>query len=97
MENTRVVREPVPFRELVDPTHPGETPPDILGLFVGATIHDTPAEAELPPTIYLFKRNLERMARDEAHLAEEIRITLFHEIGHLLGLDEDEVASMGLA
>ena len=47
--------------------------------------------------IYLFKRNLERMARDEAHLAEEIRITLFHEIGHLLGLDEDEVASMGLA
>ena len=37
------------------------------------------------------------MARDEAHLAEEIRITLFHEIGHLLGLDEDEVASMGLA
>lgn len=97
MENTRVIREPVPFKELVDPSHPGETPPDILGLFVGATIHDTPAEAELPPTIYLFKRNLERMARDEAHLAEEIRITLFHEIGHLLGLDEDEVASMGLA
>ena len=97
LENTRVIREPVPFKELVDPSHPGETPPDILGLFVGATIHDTPAEAELPPTIYLFKRNLERMARDEAHLAEEIRITLFHEIGHLLGLDEDEVASMGLA
>ena len=97
MENTRVVREPVPFKELVNPSHPGETPPDILGLFAGATIHDTPTEAELPPTIYLFKRNLERMARDEAHLAEEIRITLFHEIGHLLGLDEDEVASMGLA
>jgi predicted Zn-dependent protease with MMP-like domain len=95
----RVVREPVPFRELVDPRDPSSTPPDILGLFVGPTIHDLAEDfpAQLPPSIYLFQRNLERMARDEEHLAEEIRVTLFHEIGHLLGLDEDGVAALGLA
>ena len=49
------------------------------------------ASAELPPTIYLFQRNLERYAADRDHLREEIRTTLFHELGHLLGLDEDEV------
>jgi len=95
----RVVREPVPFRELVDPRDPSSTPPDILGLFVGPTIHDLAEDfpAQLPPSIYLFQRNLERMARDGEHLAEEIRVTLFHEIGHLLGLDEDGVAALGLA
>jgi len=95
----RVVREPVPFRELVDPRDPSATPPDILGLFVGPTIHDLAEDfpAQLPPSIYLFQRNLERMARDAEHLAEEIRVTLFHEIGHLLGLDEDGVAALGLA
>lgn len=99
VREVRVVREPVPFRELMDPREPSATPPDTLGLFVGPTIHDLADDfpAQLPPSIYLFQRNLERMARDEAHLAEEIRITLFHEIGHLLGLDEDGVAELGLA
>ena len=46
--------------------------------------------------IYLFQRNLERFADDEEHLREEIRTTLFHEIAHLLGWDEDEVEAMGL-
>jgi predicted Zn-dependent protease with MMP-like domain len=99
LEDVRIVREPIPFRELVDPSDVSATPPDILGLFVGPTIHDLSegASAELPPTIFLFKHNLERMARSEEQLAEEIRVTLFHEIGHLLGLDEDGVASLGLA
>ena len=99
VRNVRMVREPVPFRELVDPRDPSATPPDILGLFVGPTIHDLAEDfpAQLPPSIYLFQRNLERMARDEEHLAEEIRVTLFHEIGHLLGLDESGVAELGLA
>ena len=99
VRHVRVVREPVPFRELVDPREPSATPPDILGLFVGPTIHDLAEDfpAQLPPSIYLFQRNLERMARDEEHLAEEIRVTLFHEIGHLLGLDEEGVAELGLA
>ncbi|MEM6571015.1 MAG: metallopeptidase family protein [Planctomycetota bacterium] len=99
LENVRIVREPVPFQELRGREHIDVVHPDLLGLFVGPTIHDLSEDAsgELPPTIYLFQRNLERMVASEEELAEEIRVTLFHEIGHLLGLDEDEVASMGLA
>lgn len=97
VQHARVVREPVPFRELVAPDDPAATPPDILGLFVGASGLDAPLGSDLPPTIYLFKRNIERASETPEQVAEEIRITLFHEIGHLLGLDEDEVAAMGLA
>lgn len=98
LANTRIVVEPVPFRELVDPAEPAATPPDACGLFVGASRVDAPSEetATMPPSIYLFQRNLERIARDEEELAEEIRITLYHEIGHLLGFDEEGVEAMGL-
>jgi predicted Zn-dependent protease with MMP-like domain len=93
----RIVREPMPWRELAGP-EPLSVPPDVLGLFVGPTLHELAEErsGELPPAIYLFKRNIERASTDREELFEEIRVTLFHEIGHLLGLDEDEVAAMGL-
>lgn len=92
----RIVREPTPAPELAEGA-PLDTPPDALGLFVGPTIHDVDGEAELPATIYLFRRNLERLVGDAGALGREVRITLLHEIGHALGLDEDEVAAMGLA
>ena len=76
----------------------GETPADLLGLFVGTPLVDRSIEntGEMPPTVFLFQRNLERAARDEAELEREIRITLFHELGHALGFDEDGVEEMGL-
>ncbi len=89
----------MPFAELGQSSQVDSVPPDVLGLFVGPNIHDLAegASGELPPTIYLFQRNLERMASSVEDLGVEIRVTLFHEIGHLLGLDEDEVAAIGLA
>ena len=75
-----------------------ETPPDLLGLFVGTALVDESAEAslQLPPTVYLFQRNLERGVADEEELAREIRVTLYHELGHALGFDEEGVEEMGL-
>lgn len=98
LENTEIVVESVPSEWMVDLADPAGTPPDLLGLFVGTTRLDMSedATAQLPARILLFQRNLERAARDEAQLAEEIRTTLYHEIGHLLGFDEEGVAAMGL-
>jgi predicted Zn-dependent protease with MMP-like domain len=98
LANTEIVVESVPSEWMVDLADPAGTPPDLLGLFVGTTRLDMSedATAELPARILLFQRNLERAARDEAQLAEEIRTTLYHEIGHLLGFDEEGVAAMGL-
>lgn len=70
--------------------------PRVLGLFSGTPM---PEGGDLAPTvtnIHLFRKNLERIARDEDHLAEEVRITVLHETAHYFGLDEDELADIGL-
>ena len=88
----------MPAIDQVDLADPSETPPDMLGLFVGRNeleIDET-AGAQLPPRIHLFQRNIERACRDPEHLVTEIRKTLYHEIGHMLGFDEEGVAELGL-
>ena len=73
--------------------------PELLGLFSGPSHMDQLAGGppDLPPTITLYRRNLERLASDPHHLMDEIVTTLYHEIGHYLGWDEDEVERHGLA
>ena len=98
LETTEIVVEPVPSSWMIDASDPGETPPDMLGLFVGASELERSelSSGVLPPRIFLFQRNLERACGDHDELVEEIRITLFHEIGHMLGFDEEGVAALGL-
>jgi predicted Zn-dependent protease with MMP-like domain len=97
LERVAVVIDPVPGPGAVLGAG-RETPPDLLGLFVGASLVDGAGEVtgELPPTVFLFQRNLERAARDRDELVDEIRVTLYHELGHALGFDEDGVEGMGL-
>jgi predicted Zn-dependent protease with MMP-like domain len=97
LERIAIVIDPVPGIGALGPD-PRETPPDLLGLFVGAALTEgsVDASAEMPPTIYLFQRNLQRAAADERELLEEIRTTLYHELGHALGFDEEGVAGLGL-
>lgn len=79
-----------------------ETPPldpELLGLFVGVALKDRTHAGpggEQPARILLFQRNLERYAPDVDHLREEIAVTLYHELGHYLGLDEDELVQIDL-
>ena len=47
--------------------------------------------------IRLWLENIEDYAREEDHsFAEEVRTTLLHEIGHVLGWDEEDVEERGL-
>ncbi|MDF1800885.1 MAG: metallopeptidase family protein [Planctomycetota bacterium] len=98
-ERYAVVLDPVPDATLAigGGRDPLETPPDLFGLFLGATELDSLYSGEHPPHIRLFQRNLERATDSIEHLREEIRITLYHELGHALGLDEDGVDAIGLA
>lgn len=98
LDQLPVVVDALPARELLTAEDP-PLPPDILGLFVGRHLlersaADTP---NLPGSIHLFRRNLLRYAADEEELAHEIRVTVQHEVGHLLGLDEDDLERWGLA
>jgi predicted Zn-dependent protease with MMP-like domain len=73
--------------------------PRLLGLFDGPTyaeIHGSDPGG-IAPHIYLYQRNLERVCPGPREMAEQVRITLHHEVGHFLGLDEAELHDRGLA
>ena len=70
--------------------------PDTLGLFTGAEFVEE-GNIPLPPQIILFLENLRDFAEgDEVIFREEVRTTFLHELGHYLGLDEDELTERGL-
>lgn len=50
----------------------------------------------LPDRIYLFRGPLVEDFPEHDELVEEIRVTLFHELGHMIGLDEDDMEERGL-
>ncbi len=97
LERVAVIVEAMPNRALAG-DEPRETPPDLLGLFTGASLAEQ-ADDEgfaLPPTIHVFQRNVERACTSRKELVEELRITLYHELGHYLGFDEHGVDELGL-
>jgi Flp pilus assembly protein TadD len=70
-------------------------PPTILGLYRGP-VGRAPAAGDEPPSIVLYRKNLARAVKTRAELTEQIRDTLLHEIGHLEGLDEDDLRRRGM-
>ena len=98
LDEIPVVIDAMPTAAIVGGPGAGH-PPDVLGLFVGAPIGERgqASPAELPATIFLFQRNLERAARTREELVDEIRTTLYHELAHALGFDEEGVDELGLA
>jgi len=70
--------------------------PDTLGLFVGPEFADE-GHVPMPPQIILFLQNLwEFVEADEDFFCDEVATTLLHELGHYLGLDEDDLFDRGL-
>jgi len=74
-------------------------PPTILGLYRGPVgrpvVLPTPS-GEDTPSIVLYRKNLARAVKTRSELSEQIRDTLLHEIGHLEGLDEDDLRRRGM-
>lgn len=70
--------------------------PDTLGLFVGGDfVHEE--HVPMPAQIILYLENIRDMVEgDEDWFLEEVHITYIHELGHYLGLDEDELEERGL-
>lgn len=98
LDNTTISVEDIPLEEDLTSSDPPLSP-CILGVFRGTPIGErsvTSAYDHFPAAIVLYQRNLERFARTRDELIEQIGITLLHEVGHLVGLDEEDLWERGL-
>ena len=72
--------------------------PDLLGLYEGVALtereHYTGA---LPDRISLYRIPLCLLAEDLDHLVEEIAVTVVHEFGHHMGIDDERLHELGWA
>jgi predicted Zn-dependent protease with MMP-like domain len=96
IENVPLLVEDFPSSELLEQEN---VSPQILGLFIGVPRTEAAVTAQVRDIdrMILFKRNLEKVCRTHAELVEQIQITVKHEVGHYLGLDEDDLERLGLA
>ncbi len=69
----------------------------LLGLYEGVPLTERGIDdtGRMPDVIYIFHEDLEDACDTEDELAEEVRVTLFHELGHYFGMDEDDLESLG--
>jgi predicted Zn-dependent protease with MMP-like domain/Tfp pilus assembly protein PilF len=72
--------------------------PRMLGFFSGVPYPEKQTIGQTPhlDCIFLYQRNIERVARDQHEMVDEIRKTVLHETGHFFGLSEDDLDEIGL-
>jgi len=73
--------------------------PQILGIYLGVPrteVESVQHDGNFTRVI-LFKKNVEKICRDRDDLIEQIQITVRHEVGHHLGLSEEDLDRLGLA
>ncbi len=69
----------------------------LFGLSEGISLADGGSHAStFPSKITIFQRPIEDAVDSREELGAEVLKTVWHEVGHFLGFDEDEVADMGL-
>jgi len=65
---------------------------ELLGLYEGTPLPDRGVgHVGLPDRIRIFRGPILRACRSENQVVREIRDTLIHELGHHMGLDDEEM------
>lgn len=85
LENVEVIVEDRPPRD----------EPNLLGRYHGIPLSERRNYAGvLPDTITLFRRTIEREARDEDHLRRVVAHTVEHEVAHFFGISDDRLREL---
>ena len=94
MKNVSVIVEDIPDVEVLKKSAPPLSP-SAVGLFDPEPLapHAGPGQ---PVRIFLFRKNLEVTCGSREEMVDEVGVTVLHEIGHHLGLDEDDLDARGL-
>jgi predicted Zn-dependent protease with MMP-like domain len=79
---------------VIEDRHPEEA--DLLGLYDGVP-HTERTGFEGPDVITIYRRALCEMCDDLDDLAEEVYVTVIHEVAHAAGIDDDRLHELGWA
>ncbi len=91
MDNVAVVVEDWPSEDQLS-GHQGT----LLGLYEGVALTNrSPLATSLPDRITIFRGPLCERAVDERELAEHVRVTVLHEVGHYFGMSEAQLRELG--
>ncbi len=93
LSNVTVMVEDEPSQEVLDELEL-ESDDDLLGLYQGSSLDNESffqPGGNLPAHISLYRGPLLRFSRTRKSLIQEIRDTLVHELGHHVGLDDEEM------
>jgi predicted Zn-dependent protease with MMP-like domain len=74
--------------------HPDE--PDVLGLYEGVP-HTERTGMDGPDVVSIYRLALCEMCDDEDDLADEVYVTVVHEIAHAAGIDDERLHELGWA
>jgi predicted Zn-dependent protease with MMP-like domain len=71
----------------------------LFGLYEGTPLTQRGSDYHLvlPDRVTVFRGPVERACQSPQAVAREVRITILHELGHHLGLDEEQLTMHGLA
>ncbi len=96
MRDISVDVEPLPDRATCDSVGIAD-PGTLLGLYRGVPLTDRSVEhsGRLPDRVVIYQRNIEQLCRTRARIVHQVRKTVFHEVGHHFGLNEDDLADLG--
>ncbi|MDY5785047.1 MULTISPECIES: metallopeptidase family protein [unclassified Corynebacterium] len=74
-----------------------EDQPELLGLFEGVPLTEQYSNHAgfLPDAVFVYKDALEAICHDREQLRAEVKVTVFHEVGHYFGLEEDALHELG--
>ena len=68
----------------------------LFGLYVGVPLPERQGgEPDLSDRIVIYRQPILQSCNNLADARKEIRITLLHEVGHYLGMDEDDLHRLG--
>ena len=70
--------------------------PDLLGLYDGVP-HTERTGNEGPDVVTIFRLPLCELCDDVDDLAEEVYVTVIHELAHAAGIDDDRLHELGWA
>lgn len=95
LDNLDIVVEEWPSEEILADTDVGSAD-GLLGLYTGVPRLERGDDLPfLPDKITLYQRPIEGICSTREEVAEEVRKTLLHEVGHYLGMDEDYLDRLG--